>query len=83
MNRKVAHRLTMVGSYELGQQLDLQWSDDDFNTWSPVKTINMDNERPAIVNMGMFRRRAWRFTYTQNLPLVLDGIELYYNQMGN
>lgn len=83
MNRKVAHRLTVVGNREPSQVFEVCWSDDDFNTWSPWKTIKMDLERPAIVNMGKFRQRSWKMRNTQNLPIRLENLELYYNLMGN
>lgn len=83
MNRKVAHRLTMVGNKEPNQVFRVCWSDDDSQTWSPWKEIHMNLERPAIVNMGRFRRRVWRVETYQALPIRVEHFELYYNLMGN
>lgn len=83
MNRKVAHRLTVVGNKEPDQVYRVSWSDDDSQTWSPWKEVNMNLERPAIVNMGKFRRRVWRVETSQALPIRVEHFELYYNLMGN
>lgn len=83
-NRKAAHRLGLYGDIDgTAQEMEIAWSDDNYQTWSPYRTIAMAQGRPAIVNLGMFRRRAWRCRYVQNLPLRVGGLELYYNLMTN
>lgn len=77
MNRKFLHRMTLIG--DAGAQISVQWSDDDYTTWSVPRVINTSAARPSIVNLGYFRRRAFHFETTAATPVRLEGMELVYN----
>lgn len=80
MNRKFLHRLTLIGDISgTSTAINVQWSDDDYQTFSANRTIPMNKNRPAIVNCGYFRRRAFRFSCTTNTPMRLEGMELNIN----
>lgn len=68
-----ADRSPSVGS------LGVQVTDDDYNTYSTVRTINLDHERPNAQQWGRFRTRAFQFTYTSNNPLRIRNIEIDLN----
>lgn len=80
MNRKFLNRLTMIGNIPAaGSTLQVSWTDDDYTTYNTARSIDLSKPRPALVNMGYFRRRAFKFTYTDPYDLRLDGFELNYN----
>lgn len=85
MNRKFGHRLTIIGDTTgtTEDNMTVEWTDDDYNTFKPGRPLNLNAQRPAIVNLGYFRRRAWRFTYSNPRPLQLYAFELTYNIGGN
>lgn len=79
MNRKFHHRLTLVGNKINVDAIDVYWTDDDYSTWNGPRQIPLDNSRPAIVNLGYFRQRGFRFEYSGISDLRLQGMELQLN----
>ncbi len=82
MSRKFNHGLYWVaddpGSTAI---LSFRWSDDDYQTWSNWKTVDL-HKRAFFPRAGAFRRRAFNFTYQNNLPLRLEAIEFTDMQTG-
>jgi hypothetical protein len=77
--RKRFYRLSLIGDAPNGDNtvgFTVQWSDDDYNTWSNPYTLNMNATYPTITQMGYSRRRAFQFTYQQPYPLRLEGFEV-------
>lgn len=80
-NRKFMHSLKLVGdSYSPNNLISFYWTDDDYQTWSNEKTINMNDDFPAFQRLGAFRRRAFRFYHTNNMPLRLESVEVVYTE---
>jgi hypothetical protein len=81
MNRKFANRFTCVCDVPAPNlTLSLQWSDDDYQTWSTPRSVPISDTMSSIQQLGSFRRRAWRITYSQPYPFRMEGAELLYNQ---
>lgn len=84
MRRKDCSRLTLVGDAPQVSNLPMsvQWSDDDYQTWSTPRTLNINGSYSTITQLGKFRRRAFRFIYNNALPIAIEGYELDLN-IGN
>lgn len=83
--RKSCNRLTLIGDSPLGvanTQYEVSWSDDDYNTWTTPIILQMNPYMSAISQLGSFRRRAFKITYSQPYPSRLEGMELNIN-IGN
>jgi hypothetical protein len=82
MSRKFNHGLYWVAD-DPGSTatLSFRWTDDDYQTWSNWKTVDL-HKRPFFPRAGAFRRRAFNFTYQNNLPLRLEAIEFTDMQTG-
>lgn len=77
--RKFMSSIKIVGDlYETTNNLSLQWSDNDYQTWSNVKTISLSDTFPAFHRLGAFRRRAFKLTHSSNNPLRLESLEAVY-----
>jgi hypothetical protein len=79
LNRKTMSRFALIGdvpskTYTQFNNFSVQWSDDDYNTWSSARTIAMGNDYPGFSQLGNFRRRAFKITYT---PPAFD-LDLYF-----
>lgn len=59
--------------------IDIQYTDDDFKTYSTARTLDLNHERPNLQQWGRFRQRAFKYTYTQNAPLRLKYVETDIN----
>ena len=99
MDRKFASRLTIVGDIPIINQIifgptitnvystmTIDWSDDDYNSWSTPRTLNLIPDLPSIFQLGSFRRRAFRFLWSSsnyaafNSPMRLEGFEIDINK---
>ena len=69
----LADRSPSVGS------IDVEYTDNDFMTYSTPRTINLAQERPNAQQWGRFRARALRFTYTSDDPLRIRSVEVDLN----
>lgn len=78
-HRKFMHSCKIVGDrYQSANSLKLQWTNDDYQTWSNEKIINLSDDYPAFQRMGVFRRRAFKLTHDTNNPLRLESLEVEY-----
>lgn len=84
INRKFMSRLSLIGDIPTtsgsGNVVQVAWSDDDYATWSTDRDLSFDNDYPAITQLGAFRRRAFRFSYSQPYLLRLEGFEVDINK---
>lgn len=59
--------------------ISVQYSDDNYNTFSTARTIDMA-DRAWLTKLGQSRRRAWKFTHTANTDLRIEGMEVEYQE---
>lgn len=58
----------------INTSITLDFSDDDYNTWTGAKVISVLPTRKQIQRAGRFRRRAYRMAHQDNTPLrLVDG----------
>lgn len=59
--------------------LSIQYTDDDYQTYSTARTMDLSLKRPVLYQLGEFRERAFKLTFTDNFPLLLQGLEVDIN----
>jgi len=74
--QKNLNSLAFVGDVIPGKIITVETSDDDYQTWSTPKKVDLGMEYPNLVNCGTFRRRAWRITSNDFLPFRMQFMEL-------
>lgn len=82
LNRKTMHRISLLADiYQTTgtSNLTIDWSDDDWASTSGTRNMNIFVQRPTEYQFGQFITRSMRFTYTDNYPLRLRGLELEVN----
>lgn len=82
MHEKFMSRLLVVGDRYLGSLLSISWTDDDYQTFSTPRTVDMSLERPVLHRLGRFLQRAFKMVFTQNAPLRVEHFEVDFN-IGN
>ena len=84
INRKFMYRLSIIGDVPDSSGTDIavsvQWSDDDYKTFSTARTLNFNADLPKIDQLGQFRRRAFKLTYSLPHLLRLEGLEVDINK---
>lgn len=80
-NRKRHRRATYIGERtDSSSIVNLSYTDDDYQTWSSDKALDISTNFPRINNLGSARRRAYRLTHADSTDLVTYGLEL---EIGN
>lgn len=59
--------------------LNISWSDDDYQTFSTVRNVDINSKKPATLQLGSFNERAFKITYTDNLPFRISAIQVDLN----
>ena len=79
IKRKRLYRLSLITDSPNGttnSPMTVQWSDDDYNTWTTGVTLQVNASYPTITQLGYTRRRAFKFTYSDNYPLRMEAFEV-------
>jgi len=76
--RKFYQRVEIVGD-KAPATLFIRHTDDDYNTWSAYRSVDLNAPRAQIYQTGAARRRAWEFLCTDNQPLRLDAAEIDFS----
>ena len=84
INRKWMHRLTIIGDVPDDTLIDsaiyVSWSDNDYKTWSTPRLLRFTADLPAMFQLGQFRRRALKLTYSLPHLLRIEGVEIDINK---
>lgn len=82
MNRKFMSRFSLIGDWDdvTGNVVSIEFSDDDYATWSTARNLPLSGWFPVLTQLGVFRRRAFRISYSQPYRLRLEGMEVDINQ---
>lgn len=76
--RKFFQRLEIIGD-KVPAVMNIRHTEDDYNSWSPYRTVDLNKPRAQLYLGGAARRRAWEFLCTDNQPIRLLAAELDYN----
>jgi hypothetical protein len=80
-NQKFMYRLVLITEKPtLTAPMSVEWSDDDYQSWSTAQTVDLSQELPCIYRMGRFRRRALRLSGSYDGPFTLERIEVDINK---
>lgn len=77
--RKQLSQMNFVGDISTGCLMSVQCSDDDYQTYSQPRYVDLGTEYPNLNNCGTFKRRAWKFIVNNNLPWRLQAAELQFD----
>jgi hypothetical protein len=77
--KKQASMLNFVGDIVPGSLMSVQVSDDDYQSWSQPRMVDLGQQFPNLTHCGTFRRRAWKLQVNNNLPWRLNAMELQFD----
>lgn len=79
-NNKFCGRLSLVGDKPTASaSMSVSWTDDDFQSYSTARDVDMYLDHPKLTQLGKFRRRAFKLVWTQNYPMRITKLELDLN----
>ena len=73
--RKFYQRVEIVGD-KVSATMKIRHTDDDYQTWSNYRTVDLSKPRAQLYQSGAARRRAWEFLITDPVPVRLDAAEV-------
>ena len=74
--RKMLPRLEIICDQTSGSTLSVRSSDDDYQTWSNFRQMDLGKKRAYLNNNGSFYRRAYHLRHTANTPMRIQAMEL-------
>lgn len=78
--RKFMSSLLLVGDRYDDNEVDVSWSDDDYQSFTTPITVNLSDDYPTIKALGSFRRRAFKIQHTADKHLRLESLEVSYKE---
>lgn len=73
---KVLNKITLIGDQAV-TQVKVAYSDDDYANWSQDFIYTMNEDRPDVIDLGAFTKRAFRFTHKDATACRIESVELY------
>ena len=74
--RKHMNYMGFVADQVTGSTLRVRSSDDDYQTWTNWRTVDLSTPKPFLDECGTFTRRAHHFQHRANTPFRLQAIDL-------
>lgn len=73
---KVLSMMRIVGDKVPSSILKVRCSDDDYQTWSNFRQIDLNQKRPILTDLGSFYRRAYNFRHESATPFRITAAAL-------
>lgn len=76
--RKFFIKVEVIGDKILGN-LSIRHSDNDFQSWSNYRVVDLSKRRPILYQGGEARRRAYEVFSSDNIPIRLEALEMEFD----
>jgi hypothetical protein len=74
---KFVRRVDIIGDLPgSAATVNLAYSDDDYQTVSSNRGLNVNNAQAFGMNFGRFQRRGWQLSYSGNNSMRWEALEL-------
>ena len=74
--RKHLNLLRFNADVVKGSTLQVRYSDDDYQSWSNFREVDLGRERPFLDRNGTFYRRAYHIRHKRNTTLRIKSVDL-------
>ena len=74
--RKYVNSMDFIADQTNGSKLKVRHSDDDYQSWTNFREVDLSKKRPRLTDCGTFRRRAWHLRHDSNTALRMQAVEL-------
>lgn len=79
---KTLVRMDFVGDQVSNSTMAVSHSEDDYQTFSTPRTVDLSLRQPQLMNCGTFSKRAWKFVHRANVPFRIEDVYMAL-QMGS
>ena len=75
--KKFVSNVELIADIESSSSpIEISYSDDDYQSFTSLGTIDLSTSRPRLTRAGSTRKRAWKFTHAANTPFRLEALEV-------
>lgn len=74
--KKYLNRIDFDVDQQPGSTLSVSYTEDDYQTYSTPRTVDLSVSHPYLINCGTFRRRAYKLTHSAQTPLRLYSMNM-------
>ena len=74
-NKKFTSQLEIIGD-KVASNAYIRYTNDDYQTYSKFRPINLGAQRSLLNRLGQTRRRAYEIRHHDNTPLRLESLEI-------
>lgn len=74
--RKLLNQMRFIADQTPGSILQVRKSDDDYQTWSNFRRVDLNQKVPTLSNCGTFTRRAHHLRHACNTPFRMSAVDL-------
>ena len=67
-------KLEIHGDQKSAGTVQVSTTDDDYQTWGPVRDVSLADGVATSVNWGTFRRRGWHISNNENVPFRVTNL---------
>lgn len=81
LNRKTMARLSIMGDRTpYDSDINVSWTDDDYQSWSTPRAINLNQDLSSTWRLGSFRQRAFKLEYSGPYIFRIQTLEVDVNK---
>jgi hypothetical protein len=74
--RKTLDSIDIIGDQETSAStLNISWVDDDYQTPTTSRQVDLSEQSPRLTRCGAFRRRSFILSHSANTPMRLEALE--------
>lgn len=77
--RKQLNFMEVIGDQQPGSYMTIQTSDDDYQSWSSPRRVDMSQRRMFLTKCGTFTRRAWLIQHAQNTVFRIEAMDVQFD----
>lgn len=77
--RKQLNMFEIIGDQVEGSIMQVRNTDDDYQTWSQWRTLDLSAKRPFMINCGTFVKRAYHLRHSHNTHFRIQAVEVQYD----
>lgn len=77
--RKQLSMMEFIADQTPGSVLQVRCTDDDYQTWSNFRRVDLSNRRPNLRNCGTFSKRAYHLRHSSDTFFRIQAVEMQYD----
>lgn len=77
--RKMLNAMYFINDQVNGSSMQIRKSDDDYRSWSPMRTVSLSTPQPMLSRCGTFRKRALNIRHNARTPFRIKAADLQFD----